>query len=158
MRPPPAAPAGTSPAITAKLAIDVTPTVANRHQPFVAVWITDTTGKHVRTLAFWGDKPKYLHEMSKWWALNKGDQPLIDAITRATRPVGKYALEWDGLDQKGAAAPAGPYMFWLEVAFEDGAHSAKSVTVACGKGPATAAIPTASAFTGAEVSCDASKK
>ena len=150
--------AAVAPAITAKLAIDVTPTVANRHQPFVAVWITDTTGKHVRTLAFWGDKPKYLHEMSKWWALNKGDQPLIDAITRATRPVGKYALEWDGLDQKGAAAPAGPYMFWLEVAFEDGAHSAKSVTVACGKGPATAAIPTASAFTGAEVSCDASKK
>ncbi len=150
--------AAVAPLITAKLAIDVTPTVANRHQPFVAVWITDTTGKHVRTLAFWGDKPKYLHEMSKWWGLNKGDQPLIDAITRATRPVGKYSLEWDGLDQKGAAAPAGPYMFWLEVAFEDGAHSAKSVTVACGKGPVAAAIPTASAFTGADVSCDAGKK
>ena len=49
--------AAVAPAITAKLAIDVTPTVANRHQPFVAVWITDTTGKHVRTLAFWaGDR------------------------------------------------------------------------------------------------------
>jgi hypothetical protein len=144
--------------ISAKLAIDVTPTVANRHQPFVAVWVTDTAGKHVRTIAFWGDKPKYLHEMSKWWSLNKGDQPLIDAVTRATRPVGKYTLEWDGLDQKGAAVPAGSYSFWLEVGFEDGAHSAKSVTVSCGKAPVTAAIPSAAAFTGADVSCEPAKK
>jgi thiamine biosynthesis lipoprotein len=145
-------------AITAKLAIDVTPTVANRHQPFVAVWVTDSVGKHVRTVAFWGDKPKYLHEMSKWWSLNKGDQPLIDAVTRATRPVGKYTLEWDGLDQKGGAVPAGSYTFWLEVGFEDGAHSAKSVTVTCGKGPATGTIPSAAAFTGADVSCEPAKK
>lgn len=146
-------------AISAKLEIDVTPTVRNRHQPFVAVWITDTTGKqHVRTLAFWGDKPKYLHEMSKWWGLNRDDRPLIDAVTRATRPAGKYSLEWDGLDQKGAAVPAGAYMFWLEVGFEDGAHSAKSVTLACGHAPASGSIPTAAAFTGAEVSCDAVKK
>lgn len=145
-------------AITAKLAIDVTPTVANRHQPFVAVWVTDSAGKHIRTVAFWGDKPKYLHEMSKWWSLNKGDQPLIDAVTRATRPVGKYSLEWDGLDQKGAAVPAGSYTFWLEVGFEDGAHSAKSVTISCGKAPTSGAIPSAAAFTGADVSCEPAKK
>jgi len=148
-----------APAITAKLDIDVTPTVHNRHQPFVAVWITDTTGKqHVRTLAFWGDKPKYLHEMSKWWGLNRDDRALIDAVTRATRPVGKYSLEWDGLDQKGIAMPAGAYTFWLEVGFEDGAHSAKSVTLTCGHAAASGSIPTAAAFTGADVSCDAAKR
>ena len=49
---------------------------------------------------------------------------------------------------------AGPYMFWLEVAFEDGPHSAKSVTVSCGTGHGAGTIPGASAFTGAEISCD----
>ncbi|MEI6739434.1 MAG: DUF2271 domain-containing protein [Gemmatimonadaceae bacterium] len=145
-------------AFSAKINIDVTPTVANRHQPYVAVWVTDTAGKHVRTVVFWGDKPKYLREMSKWWALARSDQPLIDAVTRATRPAGKYALEWDGLDQKGEAVPAGTYLFWLEVGFEDGAHSAKSVSLSCGKGLVAGAIPGAAAFTGAEVSCDPIKK
>jgi thiamine biosynthesis lipoprotein len=155
----PAADAATAaPAFTAKLAIDVTPTVANRHQPFVAVWITDTTGKHVRTLAFWGDKPKYQREMTKWWGLNHTDTQLIDAITRATRAVGKYSLDWDGLDQSGAAVAPGTYMFWLEVAFEDGAHSAKSATMSCGATDASATIPQAAAFTGATVSCERVKR
>lgn len=108
-------------------AIDVTPTERNRHAPYVAVWITDTTGTHVRTIAFRGDKRKYLHEMSRWWALNHPDTQLVDAVTRATRPAGKYLLEWDGLDQQGTAVPSGPYLFWLEVAYEDGAHSAKTL-------------------------------
>jgi thiamine biosynthesis lipoprotein ApbE len=155
---PVAPPSAAAAVITAKLAIDVTPTVANRHQPFVAVWITDTLGKHLRTVAFWGDKPKFLHEMSKWWGLNRNDQPLIDAVTRATRPAGKYTLEWDGLDQKGNPVAASTYTFWLEVGFEDGAHSAKSVTLTCGRAPTTGQIPTAAAFTGAEISCEPAKK
>lgn len=150
--------ATTAPAFTAKLNIDVTPTVANRHQPYVAVWITDTTGKHVRTLAFWGDKPKYLHEMSKWWALNHADTQLIDAVTRATRAVGKYTLDWDGTDQSGAAVAAGAYVFWLEVGFEDGAHSAKSVQLSCGTADASGTIPQAAAFAGASVSCERAKR
>ncbi|MEP6778853.1 MAG: DUF2271 domain-containing protein [Gemmatimonadaceae bacterium] len=143
--------------LAAKFAIDVNPTERNRHPPFVAVWITDTAGRHVRTVAFWGDKPKYLHEMSKWWALNHADTQLIDAVTRATRAAGKYTLEWDGLDQKGAAVPAGPYLFWLEVAFEDGAHSAKSLMLTCGASESTGTIPQAAAFTGAEISCGSAK-
>jgi thiamine biosynthesis lipoprotein len=139
---------------TAALAIDVTPTEHDRHPPYVAVWITDTAGREVRTLTFWGDKPKYQREMSRWWAINHTDAALIDAVTRATRPAGKYTLEWDGLDQQGNAVAAGPYMFWLEVAFEDGPHSAKSVTVSCGAGHGAGTIPSASAFTGAEISCD----
>lgn len=144
-------------AIAAKLAINVTPTEPNRHAPYVAVWVTDTAGKHVRTIVFWGDKPKYLHEMSKWWALNHSDTGLIDAITRASRPAGKYSLEWDGTDQKGAPVAAGPYMFWLEAGYEDGPHSAKSVTLVCGAAEVTGAIPQASAFGGAEVSCGPAK-
>ncbi|MEP6762859.1 MAG: DUF2271 domain-containing protein [Gemmatimonadaceae bacterium] len=143
--------------LAAKFAIDVNPTERNRHAPFVALWITDTAGKHVRTVAFWGDTPKYLHEMSKWWGLNHADKQLIDAVTRASRPAGKYTLEWDGLDQKGAAVAAGPYLFWLEVAFEDGAHSAKSLMLTCGAAETAGTIPQAAAFTGAEISCGSAK-
>ncbi len=139
---------------TATLAIDVTPTERNRHPPYVAVWISDTTGRPVRTLSFWGDKPKYQREMSKWWGINHTDTELIDAVTRATRPAGKYTLEWDGLDQKGVAVAPGPYLYWLEVAFEDGPHSAKSVMLTCGAAHASGTIPAASAFAGATVSCD----
>ncbi|MEP6834838.1 MAG: DUF2271 domain-containing protein [Gemmatimonas sp.] len=149
--------AETKAVLAAKLAIDVNPTERNRHPPYVAVWITDTMGVHVRTLAFWGDKPKYLHEMSRWWGLNHADMQLVDAVTRATRPAGKYSLEWDGLDQKGTAVAAGPYLFWLEVAFEDGAHSAKSLMLSCGAAASSGAIPAAAAFTGAEISCGAAK-
>ena len=150
----PARPAPVAAAFTATLAIDVTPTERNRHPPFVAVWITDTAGREVRTLSFWGDKPKYQREMSKWWGLNHADTELIDAVTRATRPAGKYTLEWDGLDQKGAALAPGPYLFWLEAAFEDGPHSAKSVMLTCGTAHAAGTIPAASAFAGAEIACD----
>lgn len=146
--------AASTAAFTATLAIDVTPTERNRHPPYVIVWITDTTGRQVRTLSFWGDKPKYQREMSKWWTVNHADTELIDAVTRATRPAGKYTLEWDGLDQKGAAVAPGPYLFWLEVAFEDGPHSAKNVMLTCGMAHAGGTLPAASAFAGAEISCD----
>lgn len=142
----------------ATLAIDVTPTEHSRHPPYVAVWITDTAGHEIRTLGFWGDKPKYEKEMSHWWTLNSGDAALVDAVTRATRPAGKYTLEWDGLDQAGAAVPAGPYQFWLEVAFEDGPHSARSVTVTCSSAHAEGTIAGASAFTGAQIACDPVEK
>lgn len=149
-----ATPAPRAAIFTATLAIDVTPTEHNRHPPYVAVWVTDTAGRMVRTLTFWGDKPKYQREMSRWWGINHTDMALIDAVTRATRPAGKYTLEWDGLDQQGNAAAAGPYLFWLEVAFEDGPHSAKNVAVTCGTAHGAGTIPGASAFTGAEISCD----
>ncbi len=142
-------------AFTATLNIDVTPT---EPEPTPAVCScldhTDTAGHQVRTLSFWGDKPKYQRELSKWWTINHADTALIDAITRATRPAGKYTLAWDGLDQKGATVAPGPYMFWLEVAFEDGPHSAKSVMLTCGAAHAAGTIPAASAFAGAEIACD----
>ncbi|HEX3927079.1 MAG TPA: DUF2271 domain-containing protein [Gemmatimonadales bacterium] len=150
-------PVSAAAAFTAALAIDVTPTERNRHPPYVAVWITDTAGHELRTLAFWGDKPKYQPELTHWWAINYANVELIDAVTRATRPAGKYTLDWDGLNQSGAAVAPGRYVFWLEVAFEDGPHSAKSVTLTCGAAHADGVIPSASAFAGAAISCDPAK-
>ncbi len=107
----------------------------------------------MRTLAFWGNRPKYQRELSRWWSLAAGDYELINAVTRATRPAGRYTLEWDGLDQQGKAVPPGPYMFWLEAAYENGPHSYKSVTVSCAAMAGSGSIDAAAAFTGAQVHC-----
>lgn len=148
------APGGPVAAFVATIAIDITPKEPNRHRPYVAVWITDTAStRHVRTLAFWGSKPKYQRELSRWWGQFGGDYSLVDAVTRATRSVGQYTLEWDGLMQDGSAAASGPYRFWLEEAFEDGAHSIKSVVVTCSGARASGSIPGAAAFAGAQVEC-----
>lgn len=140
----------------ATLQVDLSTTRPYRHRPYVAVWITDTTGAHVRTLAFWGDRWKYQRELSKWWNAFGDDRELVDAVTRATRPAGEYTFEWDGANQAGESMPAGPYRFWLEAAYENGPHSVGSVVVTCGGGAAAAgsgAIDAATAFAGAKVQC-----
>ncbi|MES2123498.1 MAG: DUF2271 domain-containing protein [Gemmatimonadota bacterium] len=143
--------------VAATIAIDITPAVWSRHRPYMAAWVTDTTGRHIRTLAVWGDRPKYLRELSKWWSLDVISPSLVDAVARATRAAGKYTLEWDGTDQADAPVPPGAYQFWLEVAFENGAHSLRSVVVTCGSTPGSGVMPAADAFAGAQVDCVAKK-
>jgi thiamine biosynthesis lipoprotein len=137
----------------ATLSLDITPNQSVRRRPYVAVWITDAKGAHVRTLAMWGDRSKYQRDLSRWWSLAGRDGSLVDAVTRATRNAGKYELEWDGLDQRGGAAPPGMYTFWVEAAYQNGPHSARSATVVCGTGRATGAIDATDAFAAGSVVC-----
>lgn len=144
--------------VTATVTIDITPTNPNRHRPYVAVWVTDADGKPVRTLAFWGTKRKYFPDMSKWYGVMSAGAPdVIDAVTRATRPVGEYTLEWDGLDDYGTAVKAGNYTFWFEEAFENGPHSLRSAPLNCTNGAVTAKFDTTPAFAGGTVTCSAAK-
>jgi thiamine biosynthesis lipoprotein len=139
--------------IQGTISLDVTPSQWVRRRPYVAVWITNATGQHVRTLAMWGDRYKYQRDLSKWWALVGRDNGLVDAVTRATRNVGKYVLEWDGFDQRGTAMPAGTYTFWLEAAYQNGPHSARGTTLTCGATEAAAAIDATDAFSTGRVTC-----
>ncbi len=137
----------------ATLSLDITPNQRVRRRPYVAVWITNASGVHVRTLAMWGDRSKYQRDLSKWWGLAGRDNSIVDAVTRATRNAGKYELEWDGLDQHGNAMPPGMYTFWVEAAYQNGPHSARSVTVVCGAGRTTGAIDATDAFAAGSVVC-----
>ncbi len=150
----PGSPAASVPAgVNATIEVDLSTNRIYRHRPYVAMWITDTAGNHVRTLAFWGDRWKYQRELRTWWGAYGGDRDLVDAVTRATRRAGQYTFEWDGTDQAGDVVKPGPYEFWLEAAYEDGPHSVQHVTVTCGKGNATGDLGEASAFTGGQVHC-----
>ncbi|MDB4877951.1 MAG: apbE 3 [Gemmatimonadetes bacterium] len=142
-----------APHVAATMTVDVTPRGWVRRRPYVAVWITDAAGKHVRTLAMWGDRFKYQRDLTAWWRLVGGNESLVDAVSRATRNTGSYTLEWDGADQDGHAVPAGAYTFWIEVAYQNGPHSTESLKLACGPTKATGTMPSTQAFAGATAEC-----
>lgn len=105
-------------------------------KPYTAVWVEDDKGTAVRTLAVWGNSPKYLKDLSDWWKIGKGNNDLIKAVTRATRGPGKYDLTWDGKDDKGKALPQGTYTVRVEVHREFGAHLRQSGKIECKDKPA----------------------
>lgn len=110
------------------------PTIANTNKyrrPYVAIWIENAEGKPVRTLAVWGQAPKYLKDLFDWWKFARGDNALIKAVTRATRGPGKYDLSWDGKDEKGNALPQGTYTLKVEVHREHGKHIVQSGKIEC---------------------------
>ena len=139
--------------LDATVDVDITPRTWVRRRPYVAVWITDSTGKHVRTLAMWGDRYKYQRDLTTWWALVGGDNAVVDAVSRATRNTGKYLLTWDGTDQRGNDVKAGVYSFWVEVAYQNGPHSAESVRIDCGAPKRTETFGVTQAFAGGKVEC-----
>jgi FAD:protein FMN transferase len=101
-------------------------------RPYVAFWIEDADGKAVRTVAVWGNSPKWLPTMSGWWKYGKDNKDLLRAVTKATRAPGKYELVWDGKDDAGKALPQGTYTVKLEVHREHGKDEIQSARLECG--------------------------
>jgi hypothetical protein len=123
------------------VALELPSVKAGRYRkPYTAVWIEDDKGKAVRTLAVWGNSPKYLKDLNDWWKIGKGDGALVRAVTRATRGPGKYDLAWDGKDDKGNALPQGTYTVRVEVHREFGQHLRQSGKIECKDKPATAKL------------------
>jgi thiamine biosynthesis lipoprotein len=100
-------------------------------RPYLAIWIEDSHRQHVKTLAVWGNEPRWLPSLTAWWKFGKTRDPLLAAVTRATRPAGRYAFSWDGRDQSGLAVPTGTYTLWVETAFEHGGHVLRSAAIEC---------------------------
>ena len=100
-------------------------------KPYTAVWVEDDKGKAVRTLAVWGNSPKYLKDLNDRWKIGKGNTDLIKAVTRATRGPGKYDLVWDGKDDKGTALGQGTYTVRVEVHREFGQHLLQNGKIEC---------------------------
>ena len=97
-------------------------------RPYVAVWIEDKDRFPVRTVSLWYDgKSRYLPELRAWSradrlrAMAEGSQ-IVDTVTSATRPAGKYTLQWDGRDNAGKSVSAGTYTVCIEAAREHGTY------------------------------------
>lgn len=120
------------------VAVELPAVNAKRYRkPYTAIWIEDDKGKAVRTLAVWGNSPKYLKDLGDWWKIGKGDSDLVKAVTRATRGPGKYDLAWDGKDDKGNVLPQGTYTVRVEIHREFGDHVRQAGKIECKDKPAT---------------------
>lgn len=93
-------------------------------RPYVAVWIEDKNRKPVRTLQLWVGKDEWLKDIRSWWRkVGRYDRAMVDAVTSATRPAGKYRFSWDGLDHNGQRVEQGEYTFYVEVVREHGGRN-----------------------------------
>jgi hypothetical protein len=96
-------------------------------RPFVAVWIEDQEHSVVRTICLWYGKFKYLNELHIWYH-DESLQPekvvwhIMNSISSATRPPGKYKLRWDGKDEGGKYVKAGKYIVLIEASREHGTY------------------------------------
>jgi hypothetical protein len=103
------------------------------HRPFVAAWVVDANKKPVRQLALWYSKPRWLNEMRMWYSTYYGElssgNASVSSTTSATRPAGKYALKWDGKDDKGNWVKQGTYTIYVEAAREHGTYQLMSKEV-----------------------------
>lgn len=117
----------------------ITPATRAR-RPYVAFWIEDADGKAVRTVAVWGNNPKWLNTMSGWWKLGKENKDLCKAVCKATRAPGKYELVWDGKDDAGKPLPQGTYTVKLEVHREHGKDVTQTAKIECGAKDAKATM------------------
>ena len=96
-------------------------------RPYLAIWVEDAEKKPVRTIGLWYNKDRYLPEMRAWYRIAPASQPgdaysIAHSIASATRPPGKYTLDWDGKDNAGKLVAAGKYMVFIEAAREHGTY------------------------------------
>lgn len=91
------------------------------HNPYVAAWLEDDSGKTVRTLVLWREGGKWLKDLRTWWRkVGRRNKQVVDAVTSATRPAGNYQLTFKLEDDHGQALPQGTYRLKLEVVREHG--------------------------------------
>ncbi len=97
------------------------------HRPYVAVWIEDQQHAPVRTVVLWFGKYKFLHELRAWSREESmrsvsEDTHVMNSVSSATRPPGKYTFKWDGKDDNGNLVKAGKYTVMIEAVREHGSY------------------------------------
>ena len=91
--------------------------------PYVAVWIENSAGDLVKTVALWhedrGGQDRWLGEMKAFSVLGAAD---AETVSSATRQPGTYTVEWDATTLQGTRATAGTYQLFVEAAREHGPY------------------------------------
>jgi thiamine biosynthesis lipoprotein len=114
---------------------------ARARSPYIAIWITDATGAAVRTLTLLGNDDRFIDQNFIWWRKVGRASGGFDAVARPTRRPGRYALVWDGRDDKGAPVGQGRYTVHIEASREHGTHGYQTFDMVLGAAPATASAP-----------------
>ncbi|REL28891.1 DUF2271 domain-containing protein [Thalassotalea euphylliae] len=107
-----------------KLELNLPQQTGEYHNPYVAIWLEDSSGKSIRTLALWREGAKWLKDIRRWWRkVGRKDAELVDAITSATHAAGRYQLSFDAVDDNQQPLAAGDYILRIEVVRENGGRS-----------------------------------
>lgn len=133
---------GTPLPATAKLQVMFTFAVTSgggmMRNPYVAVWLEDTGGGLVKTLALWhesrGGQDRWLSEMKEFSGVNAAD---AQTVSSATKQPGSYTVQWDGSTLQGARAAQGGYRLFVEAAREHGPYELIQQDVTLGADSAT---------------------
>jgi len=111
-----------------ELAIDfavLNPRSGRGKRPYVAVWIEDSQGNEVKTLALWmrKNKSKYLKHLSRWFRKMKSrSADFIFSLSSPTKSPGNYKLVWDGTDDAGKLLSQGEYYICVESSRESNGY------------------------------------
>lgn len=117
--------------------------------PYMAVWIEDSEGAFVKTLALYhrasGDN--WLRELSGWYTSSGG----TDTTTSGTVPAGSYTATWDGSAAAGGQVDQGTYFVCVESAVEHGSDSLVRQQVTFGSKASTATLTPSGSIAAAAV-------
>jgi thiamine biosynthesis lipoprotein len=129
-------------------------------RPYVAVWIEDANGNPVRTLSLWVQTrkpgPRWIPDLKRWYRKEqqrkrRDDGDLIETISVATRPSGKYSLIWNGRNDDGKLVGQGDYVVCIEAAREHGTYQFMRESIKVGSSPFTKGLGSNVEIKGANV-------
>lgn len=102
--------------------------------PYVAVWVEDSAGNYVSTIAVWYEQSskgtRYLSDLRAWVTASNGE--VSNTSTGATRSPGTYSVVWDGTDLDGNLVAQGDYVLYVEAAREHGPYEITSSPITIG--------------------------
>ncbi len=98
--------------------------------PYMAMWVTDTENRPIRTLYMIGREAKWQRDNFIWWrTFRDRAEEIVDLKSEATLLSGRYALHWWGYDDAEKRLPGGKYIIHLETSRERGKHTYRRVEI-----------------------------
>src|SRR5690606_21630302 len=103
---------------------------AEYHRPYVAIWLENEDRSVVRDLSVWYEQRKandegrkWLKDLRRWWRVSGRNQNVpADAVSGATKAVGRHTVTVAADDPRLKDLPAGSYAIAVEASREKGGH------------------------------------
>lgn len=112
---------------------DVAGRAADFREPYMAMWITDTANRPIRTLILVGKEEEWHRDNFVWWNMYKERAPrLVDLRSTATALSGNYPTFWPGYDDNFVFLSRGQYVLHIETSRERGQHTHRRIPFTIG--------------------------
>jgi hypothetical protein len=100
----------------------------------MALWITDTQNRPVRTLLMIGRAAEWHRDNFIWWGMQRTRAvELVDLRSQSTTISGRYQVYWDGMTDDWQPVPLGKYVLHMETNQERGKHFYRSLNIELGR-------------------------